>query len=346
MSEDRMIAYIQMGSAMAIVGSLVTASKMTVDRIPPHLASELRFIVAAAVLILLLYQREGGFHFRRNRPHLSLLFWQAFFGTYLFNLCLMYGVRWTTGVESGIITSFTPAAVGLLSFLLLRERPGWIRWVGILFVVLGTGVIQVPGAAGGDSSGDDIPVGQSVGAGGGASVRDFLSLWEKIDEPCLPPMSPPWSVCMGLLFLPGTLEELSVTRLGCRSLGRMGPHSLQCPDRHRCRLFVDVGVSRLPASSGRTDDRADAGQRRPPLRLVAGRARHLDPRAGHPGRPDRNRPHFSGEGAGADDGGINPDLPVATGEKQPAHWGGRLLSHMEIAIFTIRVQVYHQEAKV
>src|SRR5690606_4641151 len=95
----------------------------------------------------LLYRREGGFQFRRNRSHLNLLFWQAFFGTYLFNLCLMYGVRWTTGVESGIITSFTPAAVGLLSFLLLRERPGWVKWVGMLFVVLGTGVVQVPGAA-------------------------------------------------------------------------------------------------------------------------------------------------------------------------------------------------------
>ncbi|EGK11232.1 DMT family transporter [Kroppenstedtia eburnea] len=209
MSKDRMIAYIQMGSAMAIVGSLVTASKMTVDRIPPHLASELRFIVAAAVLILLLYQREGGFHFRRNRPHLSLLFWQAFFGTYLFNLCLMYGVRWTTGVESGIITSFTPAAVGLLSFLLLRERPGWIRWVGILFVVLGTGVIQVPGAAGGDGQGTMSLWGNLLVLAAVISEGFFITLGKKSTNHVSPLyVSTLVSLYGVLLFLPGTLEEL------------------------------------------------------------------------------------------------------------------------------------------
>lgn len=209
MSRDRLIGYIQVGLSMAIVGSLVTASKLTVDRIPPNLASELRFLAASAVLLLLLYRREGGLQLRRNRPYLHLLFWQAFFGTYLFNLCLMYGVKWTTGVESGIITSFTPAAVGLLSFLLLRERPGWIQWTGILFVVLGTGVIQVPGAMGEGGQETITLWGNLLVLAAVISEGFFITLGKKSTHYVSPLyVSTLVSLYGVLFFLPGTLWEL------------------------------------------------------------------------------------------------------------------------------------------
>lgn len=143
------ISYVQMGLSMMIVGSLVTASKMTMEQIPPFLANEFRFLIASIIFLPMLVLKEGGVCFTENRPHQPLLFILSFSGTFLFNILLMYGVSWTTGVESGILTSVTPAAVGILSFLLLKERLGLLKITGILFVILGTGVIQIPGAEAG-----------------------------------------------------------------------------------------------------------------------------------------------------------------------------------------------------
>lgn len=44
---------------------------------------------------------------------------------FLFNIFLLYGVKSTGAVESGIITSTTPAMVGIISFLFLKERGNW-----------------------------------------------------------------------------------------------------------------------------------------------------------------------------------------------------------------------------
>lgn len=85
-------AYLQMTLAMAIVGSSVVAGKLIVASFPVS-------------------KREW-----------AILFLQALTGVFLFNIFLLYGVKFTGSVESGIITSTTPAMVGIISFLFLKER--------------------------------------------------------------------------------------------------------------------------------------------------------------------------------------------------------------------------------
>lgn len=140
------MAYLQLTAAMAIVGSAVVVGKLIVDGLPVMLAAGLTSAIAGAVLVPLLLIRERGIPAVRRRD-LGIILVQAFTGSFLWRIVLFYGLTLTTAAESGIITSTTPAAVGLLSFLLLGERLTRTRWIGIALAVLGILAINV-GAAG------------------------------------------------------------------------------------------------------------------------------------------------------------------------------------------------------
>lgn len=125
---------------MIIAGSSVVAGKIVTGSFPVFLASGLRFALASALLVPLLYWREGGLP-RLDRQDLCILFLQSFAGAFLFNVFLLYGLRFTTAAESGIITATTPAVIGILSSLFLKERVAWNRCAGI--VLSGLGILAV-----------------------------------------------------------------------------------------------------------------------------------------------------------------------------------------------------------
>jgi drug/metabolite transporter (DMT)-like permease len=135
-------AYLELTLAMIIVGSSVVVGKLVVASFPVFLANGLRFGIASVCLVALLLKAE-----RRipvgNRKDLLILFWQAFTGVFLFGLLLLYGLKYTSASESGIITSTTPAVIGLISFFFLKERPTWTKSAGIALAVLGVLTINM-----------------------------------------------------------------------------------------------------------------------------------------------------------------------------------------------------------
>ncbi|MDA8210318.1 MAG: DMT family transporter [Clostridia bacterium] len=129
-------AYLQMTLAMAIVGSSVVAGKLIVASFPVFLSSGMRFAISSLMLVPLMLKLEKGF-VPVSKREWAILFLQALTGVFLFNIFLLYGVKFTGAVESGIITSTTPAMVGIISFLFLKERLSLTKSLGILFTVLG-----------------------------------------------------------------------------------------------------------------------------------------------------------------------------------------------------------------
>jgi hypothetical protein len=59
-----------------------------------------------------------------------LLFWESFLGNFLFSICMLYGVQLTSALAAGVVMAAIPAAVALLSWLVLGERirPPRGRW--------------------------------------------------------------------------------------------------------------------------------------------------------------------------------------------------------------------------
>lgn len=136
------MAYIKISLAMAIVGSSVVFGKLIISSFPVFLASELRFVIASIILIPLLILQEKRFP-TIGLSDLSILFLQAFTGVFLYNFFMLYGLKYTTAIEAGIITSTLPAVTGVIAFLFLKERITVKKGLGILFAVLGVLLIHL-----------------------------------------------------------------------------------------------------------------------------------------------------------------------------------------------------------
>ncbi|USG68218.1 DMT family transporter [Brevibacillus ruminantium] len=137
-------AYLQLALSMAFVGINISIGKEIVEHVPVFLFSEFRFILASLILLPLLAMR-GEWKSSWEKSEGKTLFWQSFFGVFLFSICMLYGVQWTTATSAGIITSTVPACIALFSYLLLREKIRSHQWVSILLSVVGISMITFVG---------------------------------------------------------------------------------------------------------------------------------------------------------------------------------------------------------
>ena len=122
--------------AMAIVGSSVVFGKIIVQAFPVFLASGLRFAIASAIMLPLVFRRERGWR-AFSRRDWAILALMAFCGQFIFTVLLLLGLKWTSAVEAGIITSMSPAAMAMVSYLVLREALGRRRLMGVVLAVVG-----------------------------------------------------------------------------------------------------------------------------------------------------------------------------------------------------------------
>lgn len=200
-------AYLALASAMIIVGSSVVVSKVIVASFPIFLASALRFAIASLILVPLLRRRERHILALSRRAWVILLL-QALTGVFLFSVLLLYGLKFTSAAEAAIITSSTPAVVGLISFLLLRERPSLVKVGGIGLAMGGLLLINLLEAPGATARGSMPLLGNALVFG--AVIGEALfTILPKAISPRLSPlrMATMVSVLGFLLFLPPALSE-------------------------------------------------------------------------------------------------------------------------------------------
>jgi hypothetical protein len=104
------LAYAQLGLAMILVGANVGVAKLLSEQLPIALIACLRCMLAAALLWPLARALEG--LPRLPADVLRNLFWQAVFGTAIYNAGLLAGLRLTTALEGGL--AFGNASVALV----------------------------------------------------------------------------------------------------------------------------------------------------------------------------------------------------------------------------------------
>ncbi|WP_265921554.1 DMT family transporter [Cupriavidus nantongensis] len=155
-------------ASMALVGSNVGLGKSIIAHVPVLLFALLRFVIA--IVCLAPWYRPARMR-QVSRGEWLNLFLQAFFGTFLFTLLMLNGVRLTSAMAAGVITSTIPATVALLSWLLLRERLSRRTVVSVLLAVAGIAVLNI---ARGDSHG--------AGAGGQAWLGNLMIMGAVVCE--------------------------------------------------------------------------------------------------------------------------------------------------------------------
>ncbi|UIF87805.1 DMT family transporter [Cupriavidus sp. UYPR2.512] len=144
-------------ASMALVGSNVGLGKSIIAHVPVLLFALLRFVIA--IVCLAPWYRPARMC-RVSRGEWLNLFLQAFFGTFLFTLLMLNGVRLTSAMAAGVITSTIPATVAILSWLLLRERLSRRTVASVLLAMTGIAVLNIArGDAHGAGSGSQAWLG-------------------------------------------------------------------------------------------------------------------------------------------------------------------------------------------
>ncbi|MCZ8520342.1 MULTISPECIES: DMT family transporter [Paenibacillus] len=140
----RNTAYWELAGASVLVGSSVVAGKIATMHMPVFLSQAATLAIALLLLVPLAW-RKCRQELRLDKKDVLFLLLQSFLGMFLFRVLMLYGLKTVSAAEAGILTSFTPAAVAVLSFLLLKEAITVRLGAGILCSVAGVLCI---GAAG------------------------------------------------------------------------------------------------------------------------------------------------------------------------------------------------------
>ncbi len=138
---------------MALVGSYVGLSKLLVAVFPVMLLAWLRFGIAAVAMAH--WVRRAADEPRLSRYDRWLLFLEAFFGNFLFSVCMLFGVALSSALAAGVIMAALPAVVALLSWAGLRERIAPRVAGGIGCAVAGIALVSL-GKAGPEGGGSSL----------------------------------------------------------------------------------------------------------------------------------------------------------------------------------------------
>ena len=155
---SRPVAYLCLGLSMALVGSYVALSKPLAAIFPVMLLAWLRFGIGV-VAMLGWIKRPAGEAPLSGQTRL-LLFFESFFGNFLFTLCMISGVAMTGAVTAGVTMAAIPAAVAVMSWLFLREVVGVRTWGAIVLAVLGISLNALSKSGSASAEGSQAMLGQ------------------------------------------------------------------------------------------------------------------------------------------------------------------------------------------
>ena len=134
-------AYALLAASTSLIGSYVGLSKLLVAAFPVFLLAGLRFGIAA--LLMLPWLKKPASEAPLDGRSRGLLFLESFLGNFLFSICMLFGLRQSSAVVAGVIMAGIPAAVALLSWAFLHERPGGRVLAGITCAVGGIALVAM-----------------------------------------------------------------------------------------------------------------------------------------------------------------------------------------------------------
>lgn len=168
------LAFACLAASTSLIGTYVGLSKLLVAVFPVFLLAWLRFGMAAVLM-------AGWLKRSAAEPGLDshsrwLLFLGAFFGNFLFSICLLYGLTVSSAVVAGVIMAGIPAAVAGLSYLVLKES---IAPRVLLGIALGVGGIALVALSKNDS-GTSTPLGSLLLLGAVFCEASYVVIGKKL----------------------------------------------------------------------------------------------------------------------------------------------------------------------
>lgn len=128
--------YIKLMLTMIFWGGTFISGRMLAAQIPPFIAAFLRFAMAAAVLLVVLYRRHG--RLPTVPRHLLLpIICLSLTGVFSYNVFFFWGLQTVPASRASVIIANNPVFIAVFAALIFRERLGWIKSLGVLISVTG-----------------------------------------------------------------------------------------------------------------------------------------------------------------------------------------------------------------
>ncbi len=117
-------------------GSTWVAGKLLTTEVPAVTASALRFVLASVALALLIRWREGRIP-ALPRADWRVAFGMGFTGIFLYSLCFLIGLKFTTAGRGALIIALNPAVTALAAWLIYKELMTPLKGLGIALALVG-----------------------------------------------------------------------------------------------------------------------------------------------------------------------------------------------------------------
>lgn len=144
----------------ALWGGTFIAGRILTQSLPLMTAAFSRFFIASILLIIVAVRMEGKLP-RLNREQILLTAVLGFTGVFLYNICFFGALARIPAGRTSLFVSLTPIVTAILAGIILSERLGLRRWMGIAVALLGAIVVITRG----DLIGGITDISQSLGLG-------------------------------------------------------------------------------------------------------------------------------------------------------------------------------------
>ena len=194
--------YLKLVFVAAFWGGTFIAGRVRAQAGPHLTAATGRFAIAVVLLLVLAWKREGGLP-RLTRSQLLATLGLGLTGIFIYNVCFFGALSRMPAGRTALFIALNPIVTALASALLLRERLGGLKWLGIAIAFLGAAVVITRG----DPLTALHDLSQSVGVGellmlGAISAWAAYTLIGRIALRGLTPIAATtWSALWGLGFL-------------------------------------------------------------------------------------------------------------------------------------------------
>jgi drug/metabolite transporter (DMT)-like permease len=131
--ESLFFTHLELLFVVAIWSGTFVATKFVLAQISPVISALYRYLIASAIL-LLLYSRKRE---KINRQDVPLLFLLGLSGVTFYYLLQHYGIQYTNAIDASILISLSPAFIGLISWLFLKEALKPLTLFGLFLSLAG-----------------------------------------------------------------------------------------------------------------------------------------------------------------------------------------------------------------
>jgi drug/metabolite transporter (DMT)-like permease len=138
------LVYLKLVAVTLFWGGTFIAGRIVAAELPPMTAAALRFALAAVLLLVLAWKKEGGLP-RLSGKQVAATAALGLTGIFLYNLCFFGALGTMPAGRAALFIALNPIVTALAAAALLRERLHGLKWIGIAVAFCGAAIVITRG---------------------------------------------------------------------------------------------------------------------------------------------------------------------------------------------------------